>query len=131
MATQTPVTLTAGNAATKLTAQTKTSVVPQGSGGGGNTVKLAFDPPTVASGGSTILRLTSTEPAPKGGVVIKLSSDDPLLVPVPVSFTVPEGANHYEIPIKVGTSAAGKQVTITMTEGNESLKAILTVTPKK
>ena len=87
---------------------------------------LSLNPASVNGGDSSQATVTLSGPAPKGGLVVTLSSSDPA-AQVPATVTVPAGSTAASFPVK--TSAVLMQVvaTITATANGKSATGTLTV----
>jgi hypothetical protein len=87
---------------------------------------LSLAPASVNGGDSTQATVTLTGPAPKGGLVVTLSSSDPA-AQVPASVTVPAAATSATFTVT--TSQVSQQVvaTLTASANGKSATAALTV----
>jgi len=87
---------------------------------------LTLDPPSVNGGTPSAGTVTLTGPAPKGGLVVSLSSSDPAAL-VPATVTVPEASTSATFTVT--TIAVPQQVaaTITASANGTSVTATLTV----
>jgi hypothetical protein len=85
--------------------------------------------PNVVSGGQTSIgRITLLNPAPDGGVRVRIKSDRPSAAPVPFTVTVPAGRTVAEFPIVAsGTVGKDEVVTITAFRGSAALKSTLRI----
>lgn len=91
-------------------------------------VSFAVNPPTI-TGGSTvegILTLGAAAPAPQGKLV-RISSDDPALVSVPSTVTVPAGSSTQSFPVKTAWATSTRSVGMTATLEGVAWSATLTV----
>lgn len=87
---------------------------------------LNFDPPSVNGGDSSQGIVTLTGPAPKGGLVVTLSSSD-LAVKVPASVTVPAGSTSAAFTATTSPVSQKVVATLTATGGGQSVTGVLTV----
>ncbi len=103
------------------------------SGGCGVTVStLTFNPTTISNGGTSRGRVTLSGPAPAGGAVVGLGSDNPAVFPhVPSSITVPAGATTATFQATATNLfvLSNTLVTFTATLGNSTAQGSITVTP--
>lgn len=51
-------------------------------------------------GGQALVDIAIPQPAPTGGVAVKLESSDPELLPVPASVTIPQGESRIRVTVK-------------------------------
>jgi hypothetical protein len=80
------------------------------SGGGASVTPVAgFTPqePNVAAGGTSQLTVNLSAPAPAGGAVLQLESNDPQLATVPATVTVPAGATSATFTITAPANREG------------------------
>jgi uncharacterized repeat protein (TIGR03803 family) len=102
-------------------------------GGCGVTVSsLAFNPTTIANGGTSTGTVTLSAPAPSGGSVVGLTSDNASVFPhVPPSITVPAGATTATFQATADNLfvLSNTVVTFTANVGNSNAQASVTVTP--
>ncbi len=120
----TPVTITASyNNSSKAAAVTVLPTPPPAT-----LSSLGLFPNAVTGGDSTLAILAVTSPAPAGGFVATLSSNNPIAT-VPPSVTVPAGETNvsFSIPTAVVTTSTG--MTISATAGGQTRLAPLTVNP--
>lgn len=68
-----------------------------------------------------------TEPAPPGGAVINLVSSDPVVAPVPGTFTMPAGSAFGLFEIQIGAVRKSTTVTLTATYNSSSASVSFTV----
>jgi len=81
----------------------------------------------VPSGGSTTGMVTISAPAPASGVVVNLTSSNPLVANVPSSITVQQGLTSATFPINAGFVDHNTLATIKASRGSVSKTASLTV----
>jgi hypothetical protein len=85
--------------------------------------------PTSVSGGSAAQgTATLSGPAPAGGIVVSLSSNN-VSATVPANVTVPQGATSATFAISTSSVAASTTATITGSAGGVNQAAQLTITP--
>ena len=89
--------------------------------------QVTANPAIVIGGTNAVGTVTLTAPAPSGGAVVGLSSNDPSTV-VPASVTLPAGAISATFPITTSTVATATSFTISATY-NGSAQAGFTVNP--
>lgn len=90
---------------------------------------LTLTPGTFAGGcGSSTGKVTLTAKAPAGGIVVLLTSTNPVAV-VPASVTVPAGSGSATFPITAPAVASSQSGTVTASYGGASRSAGLTVRP--
>jgi hypothetical protein len=124
-----------------VTASTTVSITASYAGAS-QTVTLTIVPPTVtftsasfnqvgATGGSSPTgTVLLTGPAPAGGIVVSLSSNNPAVASVPASVTVPQWSSTATFTITTTPVASPVSVTVTASTGSISATAaLLTVTP--
>ena len=87
---------------------------------------LVFDPPAVMSGASTRGRISLTQPAPPGGTVVTLTSEDPA-VAMPASVTVPTGVHDAAFAVTVRQVPTDRHVVISASTAELSVKSALSV----
>ncbi len=87
---------------------------------------LTFDPPSVNGGDSSQGTVTLAGPAPKGGLVVTLTSSDPA-VQVPASVTVPAGSASATFPVTTNSVPQKVVATITATANGGTATGPLTV----
>lgn len=87
--------------------------------------------PTALTGGqsSTGNFLQSNTVAPRGGLVVSLSSSHPSLVTLPASVTIPEGRTQASFSITTREVASPVTVSITAVQGSRTLTANLSLAP--
>ncbi len=88
-------------------------------------------PSVVTAGTATTGFLTLDQPAPAGGLVVNLTSNNPAFVGHPASIIVPAGSSTANFPIS--TFQVTRQITVrftaTVPARGQSLEAILTINP--
>ena len=119
-------------------AKSTTATITAAIGGVSETADLTVTPPTlsgvsvenatVGSGGATHGTVQLSGRAPKGGLVVTLSSNSSAAT-VPATVTVNEGEDQASFKISAGSVATATPVTITATAGAVSETASLTVSP--
>ena len=97
--------------------------------GGPAVSSLTLNPSSVPGGNASTGKVTLTAPAPNGGVVVALSSDNSLAA-VPPSLTVPAGAVAAAFQVTTKPSASNVQVIVSAASGGATATAALTVTPQ-
>ena len=97
--------------------------------GGVALTSLVFNPVTVRDGSTSQGTVTLTGPAPAGGTVVGLVSDNSFGL-VPATATVPAGATSgtFTFTAKPGV-LSNTPVTITSSLGNSTVQAVVTITP--
>jgi outer membrane protein assembly factor BamB len=90
---------------------------------------LTLDPTTVVGGSPSTGTITLSGPAPAGGVVVRLSSINPILVNVPASVTVAAGATSATFTARTRPTRTRAVVTVSAWNGSVLKRATLTVTP--
>jgi Domain of unknown function (DUF2341) len=91
---------------------------------------LTLNPATVTGGTPSTGTVTLNGPAPSGGAVVSLSSNNAAVAPVPASVTVPAGATTTTFSVSTGAVAASTTVIISASYGSETSQAAsLTVIP--
>jgi uncharacterized repeat protein (TIGR03803 family) len=108
-------------------------LTPNSGGGCGVTVSsLTFNPTTISNGGTSTGTVTLSGPAPSGGSVVGLTSDNASVFPhVPSSITVPAGATTATFQATANNLfvLSNTVVTVTATLGNSTAQGSVTVTP--
>jgi len=87
---------------------------------------LSLTPASVNGGDSSTGNVTLSGPAPKGGLVVALTSSDPA-AQVPASVTVPSGVTTATFPVTTSPVPQEVVATLTATAGGTSVTAPLTV----
>ncbi len=95
-------------------------------GGGGS---LSISPQTIQSQGQPQATVTLASPAPSGGALVVLLSNDTATARVPATVTVAGGARTATFIIDTSTVIKNTPVVITATYGGASMSATLTVSP--
>ena len=90
-------------------------------------VGLSAAPASVVSGAVSTGTLTLTGPAPSGGVLVSLASDNTSAATVPATVTVPAGDSSATFPIATLGVGGSVSVGITATDGSSTFSAPLTV----
>jgi hypothetical protein len=91
---------------------------------------LTLIPATVTGGTPSTGTVTLNGPAPSGGAIVSLSSNNAAVAPVPASVTVPAGATTTTFSVSTGAVAASTTVIISASYGSETSQAAsLTVIP--
>ncbi|HEY0373015.1 MAG TPA: IPT/TIG domain-containing protein [Thermoanaerobaculia bacterium] len=65
-----------------------------------------FDPSTLVPGEETTGTIVLHKPAPTGGAVVTLTSDNPDVLTLPATVTVPQGETEYEVEVTAGGPVA-------------------------
>jgi alpha-tubulin suppressor-like RCC1 family protein len=89
---------------------------------------LTFTPNPVAGGKSATGKLVLTEPAPTGGLVVTLTTDNAVTT-VPASVTVPEKAKFATFSISTSAVTKLTTATISAATGKQIKKASLSIKP--
>ena len=95
--------------------------------GQGQLAGLTLNPTTVEGGDPSTGTVTLVNPAPAGGILVNLSSDD-AAASVPASITIPEGQTSGQFTVSTSPSASLNTAQITATSAN-SVNATLTINP--
>jgi len=120
----TPVTVTATyNSSSKTATATLTPVVVP------TLASLSVSPSTVDGGGSAILTITLTGPAPPGGSSITLTSSNPAIVKLMSPAVMPAGWTSGRLRISTARVSAAATITITAAYNSSTQTAKLTVNP--
>jgi len=90
---------------------------------------MSIDPSVFKGGQSTRGTVTLHEPAPGGGLVVALSSDDTAAT-VPASMTIAESATGGTFAITTRTVQADVRIGITASAGGSSMTALMRLTPE-
>ena len=90
---------------------------------------LSLNPSTVVGGNGSTGTVTMSGPAPVGGVVVSLSSDNPSAANVPASVTVAGGATSATFAVNTSPVSVSTAVTISSLYGGLTRPANLTITP--
>jgi hypothetical protein len=94
-----------------------------------NTLDLGLSRTTVTAGGKSEGTVTLSSPAPAGGALVTLSSDNTAAATVPASVTVEEGATTAKFTVNTGAVTAPGLANISATYGDNTQKVALTVMP--
>jgi hypothetical protein len=121
VSTATRVTITASYATSRVTA-TLTVNPP-------SLVSLTLVPTTVRGGTPSTGTVVLNGPAPAGGVLVRLSSSNPILVNVPSSVTVAAGSTSASFTARTRFTPTRTVVTVSAWNGTVLKRATLTVTP--
>lgn len=113
-------TLTASSSGAKLTA--KLTVKPPALS------RIALSPTSVKGGVGTTATVALTGPAPSGGTVVTLSSNN-VNATVPSTITIPAGASTAQVPVTTSVVTAKTAATISAVSGSLTKTAILTINP--
>jgi thermitase len=89
---------------------------------------LSLNPTTVTAGATSTGTVTLNIPAPSGGTVVTLSSNNAAAT-VPPSVTVPEGSNTAQFIVNTVQPASTQVCQITGSAGGQNRSANLTVNP--
>ncbi|HEY5176475.1 MAG TPA: PQQ-binding-like beta-propeller repeat protein [Terriglobales bacterium] len=92
-------------------------------------VSLTLVPTTVRGGTPSTGTVVLNGPAPAGGVVVRLSSSNPILVNVPSSVTVAAGSTSASFTARTRFTPTRTVVTVSAWNGTVLKRATLTVTP--
>src|SRR6267378_2920780 len=90
---------------------------------------LAVNPTSVNGGSPSTGTVALSGPAPSGGAVISLSSDNTAAATVPAGVTVAYGATSATFTVSTSAVTASTPLTITASYGGGTKTASLTVTP--
>jgi subtilase family protein len=90
---------------------------------------IALNPSSVNGGSSSTGTVALSLPAPSGGAVVSLSSDNTAAATVPASVTVAYGATSATFTVSTSAATASTPLTITASYGGGTKTASLTVTP--
>jgi hypothetical protein len=90
---------------------------------------LALQPPVVLGGNdvNAVVSLATGHLAPAGGAFVTLSSDNPNLVSMPNSVTIPAGQSNVSVPIQTNTTGITTPVNISASYGGATKTATLSV----
>ena len=88
---------------------------------------LALSPNVVHGGTSTKSTVTISSPAPSGGALVDLLSDNPFAAQVPAFVTIPSGQTSTTFTITTSAVSSTQTATISATVGGVSKSATLTV----
>ncbi len=90
---------------------------------------VGLNPTSVTGGKTSQGTVTLSGPAPSGGLVVTLASNNTAAATVPVSVTVPAGAISTTFTMTTSAVTASTSVLISATGGGVTRSATLTVTP--
>ena len=90
---------------------------------------LSLNPASVTGGTSSTGTVTLTAPAPAGGMVVTLASNNTAAATVPASVTVAAGATSATFTVTTNAVTASTAVAISATAGVVTRSATLTVNP--
>jgi trimeric autotransporter adhesin len=90
-------------------------------------VSVTLNPAIVQGGNSSACKVTLSGPAPAGGLVVNLSTDNPFVAPVPPFVIVSSGQTTVTFAIATTTVSATQTANITASAGGASQSATLTV----
>jgi hypothetical protein len=90
---------------------------------------ISLQPPALFGGNDSVgvVNLATGYVAPAGGSLVTLTNDNPSLVTMPKSVTIPAGKTSVEFPIQTWTTGTTTPVTISASYGNVTKSAVLTV----
>ncbi len=116
VASQRNITLTATKGTSQLQALVTVTVA--------NAKTLSFNPESVVGGSNSTGTITIDQPAPAGGLVILLSSNQPSFVNHPTSVTIPAG--QKTATFTVGTTQVSRPIGVTFTATVQSTGQAIT-----
>src|SRR5260370_327296 len=90
---------------------------------------VTLNPVSVTGGNPSTGTVTLSGPAPSGGAVVSLTSNNTAAATVPATVTVPAGASSATFTVSTSAVAASTSVTISGSYGSGTQTASLTVTP--
>ncbi|MFL6449385.1 MAG: hypothetical protein ACJ746_17135 [Bryobacteraceae bacterium] len=90
---------------------------------------LAISPASVKGGTSSTGTISLTSPAPAGGMVVALTTNNTNFSSVPASLTIAAGAVQRTFAVTTRPTPLSRAVTITASYGGTSKAASLTITP--
>jgi IPT/TIG domain/PQQ-like domain len=90
---------------------------------------LTLNPTTVVGGSTSTGTVTLSGPAPSGGAVVSLISDNPSVASVPATVTVSAGQTTASFTVTTSAVSTATRVTITASYGTGRVSATLTVNP--
>jgi hypothetical protein len=93
-----------------------------------NLASMALDPTTVVGGSPSTGTVTLSGPAPEGGMLVRLSSSNPIIAHVPASITVPAGMASATFTVRTRPVPRTMYSTISAWTGSTLKRATLTVT---
>lgn len=86
---------------------------------------ITLSPATLMVGATARATVSLRAPAPAGGTVVKLTSNHPAVDVRPV--TVPAGERQVQVPITVGSAAAGQRVVLTAATATTAREIAVTI----
>jgi hypothetical protein len=86
-------------------------------------------PQTIQGQGQPQATVTLASPAPDGGALVSVTSDNPTVVKVPASVTVPAGSRSANFLVDTATVETSTTVRITASYAGASMAATITVMP--
>jgi FG-GAP repeat. len=126
-----------------VTTQQTVNITVSNSRIGSRTVTLTVTPPTAplaigsiqmqpsalygGNDGSGVVNLTTGQVAPAGGAVVTLTNENPNLVSMPASVTIPAGQTNASFPVQTMTTGVTTLVNISASYGGATKTAALTV----
>lgn len=102
-------------------------LAPPAASVGRSVVSLVFVPNPAYAGHIVTATVTINSAAASGGLVVKLSANDPVTLPIQATVTVPAGATTATFVVTPSSVTASKIVTVTATTSVGSKQANLTV----
>ena len=90
-------------------------------------INLTINPQLISGGNSALATVTLSAPAPAGGLIVDLQSDNAFVAQVPTFTMVPAGSSGVSVPVTTTKVSSLQMVTITATAGGVSKSAPLTV----
>ena len=90
---------------------------------------LSLNPASVTGGTSSTATVTLSAPAPSGGIVVTLASNNTTAATVPASVTVAAGATSANFTVTTKAVTTSTAVAISATTGGVTRSATLTVNP--
>ena len=91
---------------------------------------LTLNPTSVNGGNTSTGEIILSAPAPSGGAVFSLSSNNTSVATVPPSVSIAAGSTMAAFPVSTMTSANSTTVTISASNSGSTQTASLTVTPQ-
>ncbi|MGB9178835.1 MAG: FG-GAP-like repeat-containing protein, partial [Pyrinomonadaceae bacterium] len=90
---------------------------------------IALQPSAVFGGDSTsgVVTLATGYVAPAGGSTVTLTNDNPSLISMPASVTIPAGWTNASFPIQTGATGTTTPVNVSASYGGVTKSAVLTV----
>jgi subtilase family protein len=121
------VTISASNSGQTQTASL--TVTPQPPPGGPTLTSLSFNPKLVVGGSPSLGSVTLSGPAPSDGALVSLSSNNPGVVAVPASVTIPQGETSFSFTASTSTVTSPATVTVAASYAGVTQTNSLIVTP--